>query len=62
MKILHFLMNLEVTSLLNELSIGLHGVAEKIRTNIEKGLTPNDFEERDNHFGSNYKEPQKRTP
>jgi Ca2+ transporting ATPase len=25
-------------------------------------LTPVDFKEREEHFGSNYKEPQKRTP
>jgi len=47
---------------LNLTLLGAHGVAEKIRSNIEKGLTPNDFEERDKHFGSNYKAPRKMTP
>ena len=38
------------------------GLEQKLRTNYDKGLTPTDFEERGNHFGSNYKPPQKRTP
>jgi len=44
------------------LDLGIQGLIEKLRTNTEKGLTPIDFKERDEHFGSNYKEPARRTP
>jgi magnesium-transporting ATPase (P-type) len=33
-----------------------------MHTNLQSGLIPTDFEEREAHFSSNYKEPQKRTP
>jgi magnesium-transporting ATPase (P-type) len=33
-----------------------------LKTSIERGLTPIDFKEREEHFGSNYKSPSKRTP
>ena len=33
-----------------------------LKTNFETGLTPVDFKEREDHFGSNYKPPPKRTP
>ena len=42
--------------------IGVHGLLESLKTNVDTGLTPVDFDERDEHFGSNYKEPAKRTP
>jgi magnesium-transporting ATPase (P-type) len=38
------------------------GLQDKLKTNLERGLTPTDFEERENHFGSNFKAPPKRTP
>lgn len=62
MKTFKVLKNLEVKLLFYRISLGIHGMTEKLRTNIEKGLTPNDFEERDKHFGSNYKAAPKRTP
>lgn len=33
-----------------------------MHTDLEKGLTPIDFDEREISFGSNYKPPAKRTP
>jgi len=40
----------------------VHGIAERLHTNLETGLRPGDFTDREEAFGSNYKEPQKRTP
>ena len=40
----------------------MKGLAEKLHTDLDRGLTPVDFEERQGHFGSNYKAPPKRTP
>jgi hypothetical protein len=40
---------------------GLSGLAEGLKTDLKRGLTPTDFEERDRHFGSNYTEPTKST-
>ena len=48
--------------MLNFCKLGLAGLQEKLRTNIQRGLTSIDLKEREEHFGSNYKEPQKRTP
>ena len=42
--------------------LGIYGLQEKLRTSIERGLTPIDFKEREEHFGSNFKAPGKRTP
>lgn len=44
------------------LPLGVPGLADKLKTNIEAGLTPTDFEVREKHFGSNYKAPPKVTP
>lgn len=41
---------------------GLEGVRQKLVTDYVHGLTPVDFEERERHFGSNYRAPPKRTP
>jgi Ca2+ transporting ATPase len=38
------------------------GLAENLRTSFEHGLTPVDFDKRNEHFGSNKKQPSKRTP
>jgi magnesium-transporting ATPase (P-type) len=42
--------------------IGIEGLIDRLKTNGEAGLTPIDFNERAEHFGSNYKPPHKRTP
>ena len=44
------------------LELGLVGLQEGLKSNFESGLTPVDFQDRDEHFGSNYKAPPKRTP
>jgi hypothetical protein len=41
---------------------GPTGLAEKLRSNLETGLIPVDFAEREEHFGSNYKAPMVRNP
>jgi magnesium-transporting ATPase (P-type) len=47
----------------NQLSfIGAHGLLEKLKTSLEHGLTPLDFEERNAIYGNNMKAPPKRTP
>lgn len=46
----------------NSYLIGIHGLAEKLRTSLEHGLKPIDFAEREAHFGTNFKQPTKRTP
>jgi magnesium-transporting ATPase (P-type) len=38
------------------------GLVKNLRTNLEKGLTPSDLEDRVRHFGTNKKEPPERTP
>jgi len=43
-------------------NIGITSLCEKLRTDPDRGLTPIDFEQRNQHFGSNYKPPAKRTP
>ncbi|MFS8159919.1 MAG: cation-transporting P-type ATPase [Candidatus Roizmanbacteria bacterium] len=41
----------------------MHGLAESLHTNLEKGLIPAvDFDDRKIAFGTNFKEPTKRTP
>lgn len=40
----------------------MHALAENLRTSFEHGLTPIDFDQRNEHFGSNKKPPAKRTP
>ena len=42
--------------------IGLEGLASKLRTNIETGLSSNDLDIRVKQFGSNMKEMPPRTP
>ena len=44
------------------LFIGITGVADKLKVNLDIGLVPTDFEERSLCFGCNFKEPTKRTP
>lgn len=41
---------------------GVEGLAETLKVNLKKGLLEFDFNERDQHFGSNYRAPQKRNP
>lgn len=50
----------DVKYLENDLK-GVEGLEESLKTTVEKGLTGHDFEERDSVFGSNQKEPFKRT-
>jgi hypothetical protein len=38
------------------------GLLKSLRTNLEKGLTPHDLEDRVRHFGTNKKDPPERTP
>jgi magnesium-transporting ATPase (P-type) len=40
----------------------MQGIAQNLRTNFEVGLTPIDFEQRNEQYGSNKKPPMKRTP
>jgi len=35
---------------------------DKLKTSLERGLTSNDFEQRQEQFGSNFKTPPKLTP
>jgi magnesium-transporting ATPase (P-type) len=42
--------------------LGVEGLVKNLRTNIEKGLSPDDLEDRVKHFGTNRKEPPERTP
>jgi magnesium-transporting ATPase (P-type) len=42
--------------------VGIPGLCDKLHTNIDRGLTPTDFEARAAQFGSNYKAPPKMTP
>jgi magnesium-transporting ATPase (P-type) len=42
--------------------VGCAGLCEKLHVTVDRGLTPTDFEERANLFGSNYKAPPKITP
>ena len=37
-------------------------MAATLKCDLAKGLTPEDFDARDGHFGSNYKAPPQRTP
>lgn len=41
---------------------GIHGLAEKLCTDANRGLVPTDFELRGQVFGSNFKAPPKMTP
>ncbi len=41
---------------------GMEGLAQSLETDLNDGLVPNDLDERDLAFGSNAKEPAKRTP
>jgi hypothetical protein len=43
-------------------SIGLATLTDKLKTNLEQGLTPVDLDKRIDHFGTNRKEPPERTP
>jgi len=43
-------------------STGIHGLAEKLNSNLETGLVPGDFDDRTEEFGSNFKAVTKRTP
>jgi len=38
------------------------GIAERLHTSLDKGLSPGDFKDREAAFGSNFKTPTKRTP
>lgn len=40
----------------------MEGLASDLKTDYEKGLSPLDFDKRDEQFGSNKKPPPKRTP
>jgi hypothetical protein len=40
---------------------GVHGLANELHCDITRGIAPNDFDERDAHFGSNQKAPPTRT-
>ena len=40
----------------------MQGICEKTRSNIDQGLTPVDFPQREQWFGSNAKNPPKLTP
>lgn len=40
----------------------MKGLEKSLKTNYESGLTPVDFDQRDEEFGSNKKPPPKRTP
>lgn len=64
MKILSILNSWEVSYILKRLIIneGIRGIADKLHTDLDRGLTPIDFEEREASFGSNFKAPIKRTP
>jgi magnesium-transporting ATPase (P-type) len=42
--------------------LGLSDVIDGINSNIDVGLTGDDFEDRDFFYGSNMREPPKRTP
>ena len=42
--------------------LDLQGLAEKLHCDLNTGLNPSDFAEREERYGSNYKAPQKRTP
>ena len=42
--------------------IGVQGICEKTRSNIDQGLTPVDFPQREQWFGSNAKNPPALTP
>lgn len=41
---------------------GLHGVAEKLNVNLDNGINPTDYQQREDAFGHNKAEPHKRTP
>ena len=43
-------------------SLGAHALMEKLHSSQEKGLTPTDFEVREQFYSSNYKAPPKMTP
>jgi magnesium-transporting ATPase (P-type) len=43
-------------------SLGAHALMEKLHSSQEKGLTPTDFEVREQFFSSNFKAPPKMTP
>lgn len=40
-------------------SLGIQNILEKLKVNLETGLTGFDFQERTDHFGNNYREPLK---
>jgi len=42
--------------------IGVEGLADKLRLNLDTGLTSNDLDIREEHFGTNKKEMPPRTP
>ena len=42
--------------------IGVEGLADKLRLNLDTGLTSNDLDIREQHFGTNKKEMPPRTP
>lgn len=41
---------------------GVQGVMQKLKTSMDKGLDPTDFNLREDQFGSNFKAPPKMTP
>lgn len=47
---------------INYYLLGIEGLIDSLITTVEKGVIPIDLKERDEHFGSNFKEPMKRTP
>ncbi len=43
-------------------SVGLNGIVSRLKSSIDRGLTPNDFDQRKEQFGNNMKTPPKITP
>lgn len=58
-KIVIFSKGLSITY---EFHIGVNGLVKSLRTNLDKGLSPNDLDDRVRHFGTNRKDPPERTP
>lgn len=45
-----------------DFQIGVEGLASKLKSNLETGLSSNDLDKRVEHFGTNKKDPPIRTP
>lgn len=55
MKTQSTLLNWEVSKYLFLILLGVSGLMEKLKTSLDHGLTPVDFETRAQQFGSNFK-------